>query len=45
MRLLVSIAAILMLTGCTAMLVSGSGNYEKSAECEETEKEGNTRDC
>ena len=45
MRLLVSIAAILLLTGCTAMLVSGSGSYDKSAECEETEKEGAKREC
>jgi outer membrane biogenesis lipoprotein LolB len=45
MRLLVSIAAILLLTGCTAMLVSGSGSYDKSDECEQTEKEGDKREC
>ena len=45
MRLLATLVAFLMLSGCTAMLVGGSATTERPAECEQGEKKDQEREC
>lgn len=45
MRILVSLVMIMLLSGCTAMLVSGSATTDRTNECEESDKKEQGREC
>jgi uncharacterized protein YceK len=45
MRILVLLAMMSALSGCTAMMVGGSAESGKPAECSESEKEAEKRGC
>ncbi len=45
MRLFVLVAMLFMLSGCTAMLVSGSAESEQGGDCTESEKKAEKRGC
>ena len=45
MRLLATFLVLLMLSGCTAMLVSGSATTDAPTECEEGETKDKKREC
>ncbi len=45
MRLIVILVMMFALSGCTAMLVSGSAESEKPSDCSESEKEAEKRGC
>ena len=45
MRLLASFLVLLMLSGCTAMLVSGSATTDTPTECEDGETKDKKREC
>ena len=45
MRLLASFLVLLMLSGCTAMLVSGSATTDTASECEKGETKDQKREC
>jgi len=45
MRILALLVLIITLSGCTAMLVSGSAEGKKSDECSEREKEAEKSGC
>jgi len=44
MRILVSLVMILLLSGCTALLVGGSATTDRT-ECEESDKKEQGREC
>jgi len=43
--MLVLLVLMVSLSGCTAMLVSGSADSGKQAECSESDKEAEKRGC
>jgi len=45
MRILVAVVMILLLSGCTAMLVGGSSTADGTNECEEGDKKEQGREC
>ncbi len=45
MRLIVILILFLGLSGCSAMLMSGSAEHERPNDCTESEKEANKRGC
>ena len=45
MRLIVLIVMLTALSGCSAMLMSGSAEHERPSDCTESEKEANERGC
>ena len=45
MRILALLAALILMTGCTAMLVGGSATADKPDECQETERKDREREC
>ena len=45
MRLLASFLVLLMLSGCTAMLVCGSATTDTASECEKGETKDQKREC
>ena len=45
MRLLATFLVLLALSGCTAMLVSGSATNEPASECEEGETKDQRSEC
>ena len=45
MRLLVTLLALLMLSGCTAMLVSGSATTDTASECDKGDTKDQRREC
>jgi len=45
MRLLATFLVLLMLSGCTAMLVSGSATTDTASECEKGETKDQKREC
>ena len=45
MRFIVLLVIATMLSGCSAMLLSGSAESERRSDCTETEKEANKRGC
>ena len=45
MRLTVLVILVLGLSGCSAMLMSGSAEHERPSDCTESEKEANKRGC
>ena len=45
MRIIVILVMMFALSGCTAMLVSGSAESEKPSDCTESEKEAEKRGC
>jgi uncharacterized protein YceK len=45
MRFIVLLVIASMLSGCSAMLLSGSAESERRSDCTETEKEANKRGC
>ena len=45
MRLLVFLLVLLALTGCTAMLVSGSATTEPATKCEKGETKDQRSEC
>jgi uncharacterized protein YceK len=45
MRILASLVVLLLLSGCTAMLVGGSATTEKPTECEQGETKDQEREC
>ena len=45
MRLLATVLVLLALSGCTAMLVSGSATTEPSTECEKGETKDRRSEC
>ena len=46
MRILGLLTTLLLLSGCTAMLVGGSATAEKQAdECQETDRKDNGSEC
>ena len=45
MRILGLLATLILMTGCTAMLVGGSATAEKSDECQQTERKDKEREC
>ena len=45
MRLIVLLLVASMLSGCSAMLLSGSAESERRSDCTETEKEAQQRGC
>jgi uncharacterized protein YceK len=45
MRIIVLLVAASMLSGCSAMLLSGSAESERRSDCTETEKEAEKRGC
>lgn len=45
MRLLAAIVVFLMLSGCSALLVSGSATTERPADCEQGQTKDKNREC
>ena len=45
MRLTILLIMTIALSGCSAMLMSGSSDYEKPSDCTESEKEAKERGC
>ena len=45
MRLLVIFVMVVMLSGCSAMLIGGSAESDKRNDCTEQEKEAEKRGC
>ena len=45
MRLIVIFITAFLLSGCSALLVSGSAESEKRSDCTEEEREANKRGC
>ena len=45
MRKIVLLVTVLLLTGCSAMLLSGSAETEKRSDCTESEREDGKRGC
>lgn len=45
MRLIVLLVVVSVLSGCSAMLLSGSAESERRSDCTETEKEAQKRGC
>lgn len=45
MRSLLLLVTIVMLSGCSAMLLGGSGTYSEPDECEQNDEEENKREC
>ena len=45
MRILGLLAVMILMTGCTAMLVGGSATAEKPDECQETERKEDGSEC
>ena len=45
MRFIVLLVIAFVLSGCSAMLLSGSAENERRSDCTETEKEADKRGC
>ena len=45
MRLIVILVIAFLLSGCSAMLLSGSAENERRSDCTEAEKEAQKRGC
>lgn len=45
MRFIVLLVTALLLTGCSAMLLSGSAETEKRSDCTESEREAEKSGC
>ncbi len=45
MRILLTFMLLIMLSGCTAMLLGGSATTERPSECEQDQEQGSKRDC
>ena len=45
MRSIVIVMLLFALSGCSAMLLSGSAEHDKPSDCTESEKEANERGC
>jgi len=45
MRLIVLLVIALLMSGCSAMLMSGSAESEKRSDCTEEEREAEKRGC
>ena len=45
MRIVLVLSIMLLLSGCTGMLVGGSASADRSQDCQDTEREEDGREC